>query len=68
VSVSLTRPELAVVLRVVDDGCGLADVEGAVTAEGFGLASMRERAAALGGDLSVHQPRHGGTELEVVFR
>jgi signal transduction histidine kinase len=68
VSVSLTRLELAVVLRVVDDGCGLEDAEGAATPEGFGLASMRERAAALGGCLSVHRPRHGGTELEVVFR
>jgi signal transduction histidine kinase len=69
VSVSLNRLERATVLRVVDDGCGLEDAtSGCVTPEGFGLGSMRERAAALGGYLSVHQPRHGGTELEVVFR
>jgi signal transduction histidine kinase len=68
VSVSLKRLELAVVLRVVDDGRGLAGADGAATREGFGLNSMRERAAALGGYLSIHQPRHGGTELEVVFR
>lgn len=68
VSVSLSRLELAVVLRIVDDGCGLEDSAGAATPEGFGLGSMRERAAALGGYLSVHQPRRGGTEVEVVFR
>ncbi len=69
VSVSLTRLERAIVLRVVDDGCGLDDAAtGSATPEGFGLDSMRERAAALGGYLSVHQPRYGGTELEVVFR
>jgi signal transduction histidine kinase len=68
VSVSLRRLELAVVLRVVDDGCGLEAAQGTEVLEGFGLASMRERAAALGGCLSLHQPRHGGTELEVVFR
>jgi signal transduction histidine kinase len=68
VSVSLTRLELTLVLRVVDDGRGLVDADGATTPEGFGLGSMRERAAALGGHLSVHQPRRGGTELEVVFQ
>jgi signal transduction histidine kinase len=69
VSVSLSRLERAIVLRVVDDGCGLEDADsGCATPEGFGLGSMRERAAALGGYLSVHQPRYGGTELEVVFR
>jgi signal transduction histidine kinase len=69
VSVSLTLLERATVLRVVDDGRGLDDVvSGTATPEGFGLGSMRERAAAIGGYLSLHQPRHGGTELEVVFR
>lgn len=68
VSVSLTRLELAVVLRVIDDGCGLVDERGAASPEGFGLGSIRERAAALGGSLSVHQPQRGGVELEVVFR
>jgi len=65
VSISLFRLERAIVLRVVDDGCGLDD---AASPEGFGIGSMRERAAALGGYLTLHQPRHGGTELEVVFR
>jgi signal transduction histidine kinase len=69
VTVSLAPLELATVLRVVDDGRGLVDATtGGPTPEGFGLGSMRERAAAIGGYLSVHQPRHGGTELEVVFR
>ncbi len=69
VAVSLTPLERAMVLRVVDDGCGVGDAaNGTASLEGFGLGSMRERAAALGGYLTVHQPRHGGTELEVVFR
>jgi len=68
VAVSLTGPQGAIVLRVVDDGCGLEDGSGRMSPEGFGLGSMRERAAALGGCLSVQQVRHGGTELEVVFR
>lgn len=68
VSVSLRRLELAVVLRVVDDGCGLTDADGDTAHEGFGLGSMRDRAAALGGYLSLHRPQRGGTELEVVFR
>jgi len=69
VSVSLTTLERATVLRVVDDGCGMdGGPSGNATSEGFGLGSMRERAAALGGYLSLHQPRHGGMELEVVFR
>jgi signal transduction histidine kinase len=68
VSVSLRRLELAVVLRVVDDGSGLTGADGDAAPEGFGLESMRERAAALGGYLSLHRPQRGGTELEVVFR
>lgn len=69
VAVSLAPLEQAIVLRIVDDGRGVGDgANGTASPEGFGLGSMRERAAALGGYLSVHQPRHGGTELEVVFR
>jgi signal transduction histidine kinase len=47
-------------LRVRDDGRGLP----AVPAVGVGLGSMRERAAELGGTLSVTSAADGGTELE----
>jgi signal transduction histidine kinase len=67
VIVSLKNTEAGIALRVVDDGCGIAGTESGPAPEGFGLRSMRERAAALGGQLNVHQPRKGGTELEVVL-
>jgi signal transduction histidine kinase len=67
VAVSLSGPH-AIVLRVVDDGRGLEDGDGRRSPEGFGLGSMRERAAAIGGCLTVRPARRGGTELEVVFR
>jgi signal transduction histidine kinase len=67
VTVSLRSAPSGVALRVVDDGCGIADADGEAAPEGFGLSSMRERAAALGGHLSVRPARRGGTELEVVL-
>jgi signal transduction histidine kinase len=67
VIVSLRQTEHGIALRVIDDGCGILGVDLVPAAEGFGLRSMRERAAALGGQLNVHQPRRGGTELEVVL-
>jgi signal transduction histidine kinase len=67
VVVSLRQTPTGVALRVVDDGCGIAGPDLVPAPEGFGLRSMRERAAALGGELNVRQPRMGGTELEVVL-
>ena len=67
VIVSLRKASTGVALRVVDDGCGIAGADGAAAPEGFGLSSMRERAAVLGGQLSVRPARRGGTELEVVL-
>jgi signal transduction histidine kinase len=66
VTVSLRNGSAGVALRVVDDGCGIG-ADGEAAPEGFGLRSMRERAAALGGHLSVRPARRGGTELEVVL-
>jgi signal transduction histidine kinase len=67
VIVSLRQTETRTALRIVDDGCGIAGAQLLPTSDGFGLRSMRERAAALGGQLNVRQPRMGGTELEVVL-
>jgi signal transduction histidine kinase len=67
VIVSLRQSQNGIALRIVDDGCGIAGVDRVPAAEGFGLRSMRERAAALGGQLNLRQPRRGGTELEVVL-
>lgn len=67
VIVSLRQTQTGIALRVVDDGCGIVGTDLLPAPEGFGLRSMRERAAALGGQLNVRQPRMGGTELEVVL-
>ena len=67
VVVSLKRTGTGIALRIVDDGCGITGGDNVQAPEGFGLCSMRERAAALGGHLSVHHPARGGTELEVVL-
>jgi len=66
VLVSLSATGDAIALRVRDDGRGLCG--GAVSggAEGFGIGSMRERAAALGGRLTLRERGGGGIELEVV--
>lgn len=67
VIVSLRHADTGIALRVIDDGRGIAGADLGPTPEGFGLRSMRERAASLGGELNVHQPRRGGTELEIVL-
>jgi signal transduction histidine kinase len=67
VLVSLQRSDGGVLLRVLDDGCGIPLDAGEAIPEGFGIRSMRERAGSLGGHLTVRHPAHGGTELEVVL-
>jgi signal transduction histidine kinase len=64
VYVSLRRTRWGTLVRVCDDGRGIATVCGA-KGEGFGLRSMRERATALGGQLIVRERQRGGTELRV---
>jgi signal transduction histidine kinase len=52
------------IVRVRDDGIGLP-LERLQTLRSHGLASMRHRAAGLGGQLQAHRPAGGGTEIEV---
>jgi signal transduction histidine kinase len=66
VVVSLAPEHNALVLRVRDDGVGIGAA--APRSEGgFGMVSMRERAAALGGRLTAKTPAAGGTEVELVM-
>ena len=65
VVISVARSSSGLELSVIDDGRGLSDRVGRVAAEGFGIASMRDRAAVLGGQLTIHRPAGGGTELVV---
>lgn len=55
-----------VLLRVVDDGCGLEAASSGSAGTGLGLSTMRARARALGGRLTVRATLRGGTEVEVV--
>lgn len=59
VRVSLRHEGSTLDLRVIDDGCGIAP--GLRT--GFGLSGMAERAAALGGHVTVLALTEGGTEV-----
>jgi signal transduction histidine kinase len=67
VLVSLSQTSDGLALRVRDDGCGIRGAAPAASHEGFGLRSMRDRAATLGGQLTVRERSRGGTELEVLL-
>ncbi|WP_368562989.1 sensor histidine kinase [Pseudoxanthomonas sp. UTMC 1351] len=60
--VQLSAQENGVVLKIEDDG----QLRGAVR-EGNGLCGMRERVAALGGDLLVRTRIQGGLQLQARF-
>jgi signal transduction histidine kinase len=49
-------------MRISDDGRGIGDSQ----RPGFGLRTMRARAAALGGELSTGRTSDGGTALELL--
>lgn len=57
--VRLTAKETALAVEVTDDGIGIKDGARA----GVGLASMRERAAELGGVCVIESPPTGGTRV-----
>jgi signal transduction histidine kinase len=63
VDVVLLRRGRDLLLRVSDDGRGISDTE----RSGFGLRTMRARAASLGGQLSARPRAEGGTELELLI-
>ena len=65
VTVRFFEDEGQLVLRVMDDGRGIAP--SGQRRDRFGMMSMRERALQLGGQLEVHSRSEGGTELEVVL-
>jgi signal transduction histidine kinase len=62
VSVTLSRDGEWVQVEIVDDGRGF-DTSSTGDAGGVGLASMRERAEALGGSVTVVSAPHKGTEV-----
>lgn len=62
ISVSLSRKPRRVVLQVSDDGTGF---DPGLASSGLGLASMRERAAAVGGTLQVTSAPGAGTQVRL---
>ena len=62
ISVTLSRTRSRVILEVADDGTGF-DPE--LASGGLGLASMRDRAAAVGGALRVTSNPGGGTRVRL---
>ena len=64
--VSLKRTSCGVLLRVSDDGSGI-DSKTERPPQGFGMRSMQERAAALGGVLTVRARGRRGTDLDVIL-
>jgi signal transduction histidine kinase len=62
VDVVLLQEGEELLMRVSDDGCGITDAD----RSGFGLRTMRARAASLGGQLSARRGHQGGTELELL--
>jgi signal transduction histidine kinase len=58
-SVEVTRSDGRVVVEILDDGCGGADVE-----RGSGLRGLADRVEALDGRLRVWSPVGGGTRVQ----
>ncbi|WP_051266340.1 sensor histidine kinase [Nakamurella lactea] len=70
VRVTLSRLDSVVALDIVDDGTGFDPSTAAPTPNdsgGFGLASMRSRAAELGGTLTVESTPGTGTAVAATF-
>jgi signal transduction histidine kinase len=66
--VVLKEDESRVIIRVADDGCGFDPSFLTLpnsTARGFGLFSIRERLALMGGDLQIHSAPGKGTRATV---
>ena len=60
IHVSVTQHVNSLNIEIRDNGCG-----GART--GFGLTSVRDRAASIGGSMSLHSPPGAGTRLTVTI-
>lgn len=66
VTVALTVPDGALVLTIADNGCGFeaGEVHGPEQLH-FGLSIMRERATAIGAELTIRSMRGAGTTVKV---
>jgi PAS domain S-box-containing protein len=63
VKVRLARDDAGLLVSVTDNGQGIDPAQDRRGGDGFGILGMRERAAALGGELTVQPGRRRGTEV-----
>jgi len=54
-----------VILTIRDNGVGLAATNSSKRKQGYGMATMRERALRIGGKLEIESPASGGTTIRV---
>jgi signal transduction histidine kinase len=67
VTIKLTRSRGVLTLKIADNGRGIRPADRAKP-DSFGLRGMAERAAALGGTLSLGHAPGGGTEVAIKIR
>lgn len=65
VKLKLVREPDSLLLTLTDNGCGIQPTVKPRGRPGFGLLGMRERATALGGELSVQAAKRGGTQVSL---
>jgi signal transduction histidine kinase len=65
VSITMTEDSGQWILAVTDDGAGMEQSPELSAQQGFGLASMRQRASAIGGDWQIESKPGHGTRISV---
>jgi two-component system sensor histidine kinase NreB len=65
VSITMTEDSGQWILAVTDDGVGMEQSPEFSAQQGFGLASMRQRASAIGGDWQIESKPGHGTRVSV---
>jgi signal transduction histidine kinase len=65
ITVSLGSANDELLLRVIDDGCGLEAATSETAGTGLGMQTMRERARKLGGQLTARRRASGHTEINI---
>jgi signal transduction histidine kinase len=65
VSITMTEESGQWILAVADDGMGMEQSPELSARQGFGLASMRQRASAIGGDWRIESAPGRGTRVSV---
>jgi signal transduction histidine kinase len=67
VRITLTYVESMMMLDVHDDGVGITDTGRSELSGGFGLESMRQRAAEHGGSVSIESDPGSGTTVAIAI-